>query len=400
MRYVATVLLEQLVRAGAEVDCFVAARREDLPPRLLDQDGLRVFATSYGERLDRWYERVPLATLLAVQTARAAAQAALARDVARRHRERPYDVLYQFSQLELLGLRPLRHRLPPIVLHPEVHAAGELRWHRAERSLARYAEGRARPPAARAMLAARAWTQRRDAALAAAIVAPSGSFAALLARDLDVDADRVKVVPNPVDLARFSPGAIADAAERPLRVLVVSRLSVRKGIEMVVALSRRLADLAGRLTIRVIGAGALWSDYTRLLEDMHPAIADVGKHIHDPATLTSEYRSSDLLLAPSWYEPFGLTAAEALACGRPVLATDAVGAVEEVRGRCVERVAIGDVDAMEAAIRRHVADPSRVRDAAVRAQARAEAERLFAPADAADRLEEIFTAVSATPAVA
>jgi glycosyltransferase involved in cell wall biosynthesis len=40
------------------------------------------------------------------------------------------------------------------------------------------------------------------------------------------------------------------------------------------------------------------------------------------------YRSADVLCCPSWYEPFGLTPLEAMACGVPVV-TYAVGGLAE-----------------------------------------------------------------------
>jgi glycosyltransferase involved in cell wall biosynthesis len=38
--------------------------------------------------------------------------------------------------------------------------------------------------------------------------------------------------------------------------------------------------------------------------------------------------ASDLVVVPSWYEPFGLTALEAAAAGKPVVISDRVGAGE------------------------------------------------------------------------
>lgn len=56
------------------------------------------------------------------------------------------------------------------------------------------------------------------------------------------------------------------------------------------------------------------------------------------------------LVTPLWDEPFGLVAAEALACGTPVCAFDN-GALGEVVGDCGFVVAPGDVDALADAMR-------------------------------------------------
>ncbi len=86
-----------------------------------------------------------------------------------------------------------------------------------------------------------------------------------------------------------------------------------------------------------------------------------------------------MLLAPSRYEPFALTVAEALASGLPVVATSEVGAIEGVARSVVSggragRRAAAMADAILAMVQRLRADPS-----GVRATAHEEAKRLFAP---------------------
>jgi hypothetical protein len=56
------------------------------------------------------------------------------------HRLEPYDVIYQFSTIEVFGLRRHWSQLPPLVIHPETHIAGELRCIRRERHLASLCE--------------------------------------------------------------------------------------------------------------------------------------------------------------------------------------------------------------------------------------------------------------------
>src|SRR4029077_5363529 len=91
-----------------------------------------------------------------------------------------------------------------------------------------------------------------------------------------------------------------------------------------------------------------------------------------------ERARTDVLLQASKSEPFGLTVGEALAAGVPVVATSEVGAIEGVDRSVVRELSPGDADGMAAAIvgllQALRADPQ-----AIRATARAEADRLFAP---------------------
>jgi glycosyltransferase involved in cell wall biosynthesis len=90
-------------------------------------------------------------------------------------------------------------------MHPQVHAAGELAWHRREAALSAEVEPRSRRGAARTMLAARARLQRRAVHRARLVVAPSARFASDLAADCGVAPQRIRVVPNPIDLERYRP---------------------------------------------------------------------------------------------------------------------------------------------------------------------------------------------------
>ncbi len=137
------------------------------------------------------------------------------------HRLRPYDLVYQFSQFEVPWLRGREWELPPVVVHPEVHIAGELRWHRRERALALRCGSKVRNDATTVLLAARTLVQRHDADRIAAFIAPSQVFADHLEHDYGIPAERLYVVPNPIDIVRFLPGSVASEHQKPLELLFV-----------------------------------------------------------------------------------------------------------------------------------------------------------------------------------
>jgi glycosyltransferase involved in cell wall biosynthesis len=246
--------------------------------------------------------------------------------------------------------------------------------------------------AARGVLRTRAVMQRRRAGAADAFVAPSAVFAHDIERDYRIDPRRVHVVPNPIDLERFAPSLAVDASPARLELVYVSRIALRKGVELVVALSHRLSDLAGSVRIRVVGDKAMFSDYRPLLAGLNSAVATY-EGGHSSLQLAELYRNASALLQPSHYEPFALTVGEALASGLPVVASDQVGATESVDRRVCRVFRSGDLDAFEATVRGLIDDLSAGERQAYCELARSEAERLFAPDVVAGQLVAVFESV-------
>ncbi len=123
------------------------------------------------------------------------------------------------------------------------------------------------------------------------------------------------IVPNGVDLKRFSPvGERFDLSERPV-VLFVGRLERRKGLEVLIEAVKGL-----EVELIVVGDGPL-SEYYR---KMAPCARFVGEV--DPDVLPTYYRSADVFVAPSLGgESFGIVLLEAMASGVPVIASDIPG---------------------------------------------------------------------------
>jgi glycosyltransferase involved in cell wall biosynthesis len=179
----------------------------------------------------------------------------------------------------------------------------------------------------------------------------------------------------------------------------LGRISVRKGIDQIVQLSHSLAENGTVVALRIVGGHTLWSDYRPLLAGIN---SDNTTYIGPlpSADVAAELGEADLLVQASKYEPFGLTVAEALASGVPVVATAAVGAIEGTSRTGTEVVPVGDVRALaravETLVQRMSASPQ-----AVRRAARADAERLYDPVTVAQRLSEFLIGLSsATPEMA
>jgi D-inositol-3-phosphate glycosyltransferase len=170
---------------------------------------------------------------------------------------------------------------------------------------------------------------------------------------------RVSVVPCGVDALAFAPdGPVAERSERP-RLVSVGRLVRRKGVDEVVAALPRVphAEL-----VVAGGAGDADPDLARLrrLAD-RCGVADRVRFL-GPVSRTrmpALLRSADAVVCAPWYEPFGIVALEAMACGRAVVAT-AVGGMQDtvVHGVTGLHVPPRRPDALGSALRELVASPT------------------------------------------
>ncbi|MBX5470770.1 MAG: glycosyltransferase [Thermoleophilaceae bacterium] len=149
--------------------------------------------------------------------------------------------------------------------------------------------------------------------------------------DSGVEADRVQVVPNGVDLELFRPDGPKlelDAPPGGLRFLFVGGLIRRKGPDLLLdAFSRAFA---GRddvtLVVKDFGAGGVYArgDRHRLREHVEqgrlPRVLYLEDELDD-AAMAALYRSCDVLVHPYRGEGFAMPVLEAMACGLPVIVT-------------------------------------------------------------------------------
>jgi len=372
---VAGELLHGLAARGHRIDCFFPSAGRELPPRLTQDERLSFVWGTNVWRWDRWYSRGRIAALASGMFTRGVASLRLRREIAARHERDPYDAIYQFSAIEAFAVPTRVRRAVPLVIHPETHAAGELRALIAERSLAARCQPLQTRVAAIALMSLRSLVQRVTIRRARLLVCISAVFRDHMVRDYGFPLAATAVVPNPVRMERFA-GVRREPGETPT-VLVLGRIAVRKGVQDVVAVARLLHERGENVHFKIVGAPSLWSDYTALLADLPAQTAEYVGSI-PAAEVPAELARADVLLQPSHYEPFALTVAEALACGVPIVVTSEVGAGEGVDEAVAAIAAPGDVEGLAAAVLAMVARVRADPDALV-TRAREEAARLFAP---------------------
>jgi glycosyltransferase involved in cell wall biosynthesis len=174
---------------------------------------------------------------------------------------------------------------------------------------------------------------------------------------------RIAIVPCGVDCNHFTPDGPAVQTRRQ-RVLSVGRLVPRKGFDCAVAAMAMVPDaelvIAGGPPAEALGTDA----EARRLRDLASWLG-VADRVELAGRVSREQmpglmRSADAVACVPWYEPFGIAALEAMACGRPVLAS-AVGGLADtvVHGITGEHVAPRRPEALAVALRGLLADPVR-----------------------------------------
>ncbi len=183
-------------------------------------------------------------------------------------------------------------------------------------------------------------------------------------RRLGLSSERVSIVPCGVDTTVFAPrGPVAPRSARP-RLLVLGRLVERKGQEDAVRALTAVPD-AELVVVGGPSSGELDADLeVRRLRAVAAEVGVADRVLFAGAVPRAEVpawvRSADVVLAVPWYEPFGITPLEAMACGRPVVATAVGGLVDSVvDGVTGDLVPPRDPAALGAVLAALLADPDR-----------------------------------------
>ena len=217
------------------------------------------------------------------------------------------------------------------------------------------------------------------------------------------DPGRTTVVPCGIDPRSFRPGGDVSPPRdgRRRRIVVVSRLVRRKGIDEVIAALPDLPDTellvaggppAGQLAVD--GEARRLRDLARRLgvADRVRLLGAVGR-----ADVPALLRSADLVACVPWYEPFGIVPVEAMACGVPVVGSAVGGLLDTVDDRRTGvLVPPRDPGAVTAAAA-HLFDNPSLR-LHMGAEAAARAREQFAWASVARATLDVYEALAAAPA--
>jgi glycosyltransferase involved in cell wall biosynthesis len=147
-------------------------------------------------------------------------------------------------------------------------------------------------------------------------------YAARTFTERGIPEGKVFINPYGVELSRFFQSTTGENNEagRPVRILFVGRVDIRKGIPW---LLRAFAPLAKTAELHVVGP--VPKDMRRILD--RESLTNVKIHGPVPSTALPEiYKSADIFCLPSLEEGFALVLLQAMAAGLPVVASDVSGA--------------------------------------------------------------------------
>jgi glycosyltransferase involved in cell wall biosynthesis len=194
------------------------------------------------------------------------------------------------------------------------------------------------------------WAARR----ADACIAVSSALVDIL-RGWQVDADRLHVMRNGVDLDRFSPSP-REEERRVLRLdgspilLSVGNLLELKGHDIVIDALARLLPRHPDAKLVVIGEGPDRARLERRVTELGLDQRVMFKAHTDQRELARWYSAADILILASSREGLANVLLEAMACGTPVIATAVGGSPEIIDDDAVGNLVARDPDAVAAAV--------------------------------------------------
>jgi glycosyltransferase involved in cell wall biosynthesis len=186
-----------------------------------------------------------------------------------------------------------------------------------------------------------------------------------VSQEWQIDPKRVEVIPNSIDIPRVidlgTKQPIPDRLKNKEYLLYFGRLEERKGVRVLAHALPSVLDRFPKLNMVFVGSdsayqGASMREYIRQSSDRYTnRVMFIENLPHE--NLFPIVHSAKMVILPSLWEAFGFVCVEALALGRPVIATSGSGFEEiiedEISGYLVEP---GNSDLLAENITRRLSD--------------------------------------------
>jgi glycogen(starch) synthase len=193
-----------------------------------------------------------------------------------------------------------------------------------------------------------------------AVMSCSASIAEVVSRDYGIPLDQIEVVHAGIDAEMFSPDPGAAWPARPT-IVFAGKIVENKGVHHLVEAVLRLRKKYPDVLLRILGTsrrGLSEQLRERVAAEHAEANVDFAGFI-EFASLPHHYRDATVVCMPSEYEALGNVYLEGMACGKPVVGSNAGGGSEAIiDGVTGFTVPPNDVPALTAALDRVLGDPA------------------------------------------
>ena len=140
---------------------------------------------------------------------------------------------------------------------------------------------------------------------------------------------RFKVIPNMVNTDIFYPSPTRRKGRGKKNILLVTTLNPKKGVPYLLRALSKVMEVRSDFVLDIVGDGPNRSEYEALTKELG---LDDTVRFHGLKLLgevAQLMRNCDFFVQASLWETFGVVYIEAMACGKPVIATD-IGGPDEI----------------------------------------------------------------------
>lgn len=149
-----------------------------------------------------------------------------------------------------------------------------------------------------------------------------------LINDFGVQADKIEILYNGVDITKYDSIHIDNVVEN--QIIFVGRLAPHKHVDHLIRVIQKLQNTIPDIKLIIIGKGEEKTKLQEMIAELNLKEKIIFKQDLTDKELITEIKKSELLILPSTREGFGMVLAEANCCNKPVITYASGGTVEVV----------------------------------------------------------------------
>ena len=212
--------------------------------------------------------------------------------------------------------------------------------------------------------------QKRVAPKLNKIICVSGPSKEDIVEEFLVEANKIEVILNGIDIHKFIPGPLDKIEEN--RIITTASADIPlKGLKYLVEALPKILRHFPKTKLTVIGKSPSDSEVSRLIDNLELNDVITFKSGISENEIVDLYHSSQIAVIPSLYEGFGFGAGEAMACGVPLISTHS-GGLKEVVGDCAVKIPSSSTWEIEEAVIHLFNNQERMKELSIKGRQRME----------------------------